>query len=71
VPHEALSLLGPNRCRVCPRLCTVDRLAAGHGLCHVGRRAIVASYFARLGEENRVRGWNGSGTIFFSGCNLR
>jgi hypothetical protein len=32
---------------------------------------VVASYFPHFGEENCLRGWNGSGTIFFSGCNLR
>jgi putative pyruvate formate lyase activating enzyme len=69
--REALTLLGSDRCRVCPRLCKVDRLADGYGLCRIGRRAVVASYFAHFGEENCLRGWNGSGTIFFSGCNLR
>jgi putative pyruvate formate lyase activating enzyme len=69
--HEALTLLGPDRCRVCPRLCKVDRLADDFGLCRIGRRAVVASHFAHFGEENCLRGRNGSGTIFFSGCNLR
>ena len=32
---------------------------------------MVASHFPHFGEENSLRGWNGSGTIFFSGCNLR
>jgi putative pyruvate formate lyase activating enzyme len=68
---ESLSLLGPQRCSVCPRLCKVDRLSDEHGLCAIGRRAVVASYFPHFGEENCLRGWNGSGTIFFSGCNLR
>ncbi|BBU21696.1 radical SAM protein [Mycobacterium xenopi] len=68
---QARVLLGPDRCRVCPRLCRVDRLHDVKGLCHIGRSAVVASYFAHFGEENCLRGWNGSGTIFFSGCNLR
>jgi putative pyruvate formate lyase activating enzyme len=68
--REALELLaGP--CRVCPRLCSVDRLADERGLCRIGRRAIVASHFPHFGEEDCLRGWKGSGTIFFSGCNLR
>ncbi len=58
-------------CRVCPRTCPVDRLADQFGLCKVGRYAYVASYFPHFGEEDCLRGWNGSGTIFFSGCNLR
>jgi putative pyruvate formate lyase activating enzyme len=41
------------------------------GLCRVGRHAIVASHFAHFGEEDCLRGLRGSGTIFFSGCNLR
>ena len=58
-------------CRVCPRECAVDRLADERGLCRSGRHAIVASHFPHFGEENCLRGWNGSGTIFFAGCNLR
>jgi putative pyruvate formate lyase activating enzyme len=48
-----------------------QQLADQRGLCAVGRQAIVASHFPHFGEENCLRGWNGSGTIFFSGCNLR
>ncbi len=69
--RRAVALLGEERCEVCPRLCKVGRLHDQRGLCGIGRRAIVASYFAHFGEENCLRGWNGSGTIFFSGCNLR
>jgi putative pyruvate formate lyase activating enzyme len=69
--RQALALLGEERCGVCPRLCKVGRLADHRGLCAIGRQAVVASYFAHFGEENCLRGWNGSGTIFFSGCNLR
>jgi putative pyruvate formate lyase activating enzyme len=69
--RQALALLGPERCLVCPRECKVDRLADRSGLCRVGRQAVVASHFAHFGEENCLRGWRGSGTIFFSGCNLR
>jgi putative pyruvate formate lyase activating enzyme len=69
--EEALSHLGPS-CRVCPRLCKgVDRLADQRGVCKVGRHARVASAFPHFGEEDVLRGWRGSGTIFFSWCNLR
>jgi len=69
--EEALSHLGPS-CRVCPRLCKgVDRLANAFGVCRVGRYARVASAFPHFGEEDVLRGWRGSGTIFFSWCNLR
>jgi putative pyruvate formate lyase activating enzyme len=67
---RALELLGAP-CRVCPRLCSVDRLADERGLCRIGRNALVASHFPHFGEEDCLRGRNGSGTIFFSGCNLR
>jgi putative pyruvate formate lyase activating enzyme len=67
---EAFELLGP-RCVVCPRGCKVDRRGDVAGLCAVGRHAVVASYFPHFGEEDCLRGSRGSGTIFFSGCNLR
>jgi putative pyruvate formate lyase activating enzyme len=44
-----------------------DKTAA----CHTGRYAQVSTYFPHFGEEDCLRGWNGSGTIFFSMCNLR
>jgi hypothetical protein len=69
--RRALELLRGPSCTVCPRLCTVDRMADERGLCRIGRRAMVASHFPHFGEENCLRGWRGSGTIFFSGCNLR
>ncbi len=68
--RRATALLGP-RCLVCPRLCRVDRLADQRSLCGIGRRAVVASHFPHFGEEDCLRGWRGSGTVFFSGCNLR
>jgi putative pyruvate formate lyase activating enzyme len=67
---EAFELLG-ERCIVCPRGCRVDRRADVAGLCAIGRYAVVASYFPHFGEEDCLRGRRGSGTIFFSGCNLR
>jgi putative pyruvate formate lyase activating enzyme len=68
--EESLALLS-SPCRVCPRHCKVDRLSGRPGLCGPGRRAIVASAFPHHGEEDCLRGGKGSGTIFFSGCNLR
>ena len=67
---EAHELLG-ERCVVCPRRCKVDRRADVAGLCAIGRQAVVASYFPHFGEEDCLRGRHGSGTVFFSGCNLR
>ncbi len=58
-------------CRACPRDCGVDRMAGDLGTCNTGRHAFVGSAFPHFGEEDCLRGWNGSGTIFFSLCNLR
>jgi putative pyruvate formate lyase activating enzyme len=58
-------------CRVCPRDCDVDRLADERAVCLTGRYAVVASHFPHFGEEDCLRGWRGSGTIFFANCNLK
>ncbi|MBI4546070.1 MAG: radical SAM protein [Gemmatimonadetes bacterium] len=58
-------------CRACPRNCEVNRLEDRWAACKTGRYAVVGSYFPHFGEEDCLRGWNGSGTIFFSHCNLR
>jgi putative pyruvate formate lyase activating enzyme len=58
-------------CCACPRNCHVNRMANETRVCHTGRYARVASAFPHFGEEDCLRGWNGSGTIFFSLCNLR
>ena len=66
---EALARL--RHCLVCPRDCGVDRMAHKTAACHTGRYAQVSSHFPHFGEENCLRGWGGSGTIFFAMCNLR
>ncbi|HLA88850.1 MAG TPA: radical SAM protein [Gemmatimonadaceae bacterium] len=58
-------------CRVCPRDCDVNRLADKFAFCRTGRHAVVTSWFQHFGEEDCLRGWNGSGTIFLGHCNLR
>ena len=67
--EQALRLL--ESCTACPRQCRVNRLADKFGVCRTGRYALVSSYGAHLGEEDCLRGWRGSGTIFICGCNLR
>jgi putative pyruvate formate lyase activating enzyme len=57
-------------CRLCPRQCGVNRLENEKGVCRTGRHAVVASYAAHFGEENPLVGSGGSGTIFFTNCNL-
>ena len=58
-------------CCICPRDCEIDRYNNKIGVCKSGRLARVASAFPHFGEEDCLRGWNGSGTIFFGWCNLR
>ncbi len=58
-------------CTVCPRDCHVNRLADKFAVCKTGRYAVVSSHFPHFGEEDCLRGSRGSGTIFFSWCNLR
>jgi putative pyruvate formate lyase activating enzyme len=58
-------------CELCPRRCRVNRLEDERGFCRTGRRAVVASYGAHFGEEQPLVGRGGSGTIFFTHCNLK
>ncbi len=59
-------------CDICARECGVNRLLNPEGAgCHTGERAIVSSYGPHFGEEDPLVGSGGSGTIFFSRCNLR
>ena len=58
-------------CRLCPRECSVNRLENEIGYCSIGKKAVVSSAFAHRGEERPISGSRGSGTIFFSGCNLK
>ncbi len=67
--EKALSML--ESCNVCPNDCKVNRLKNEKAYCKTGRYAKVASYFPHTGEEYPIRGKNGSGTIFFSYCNMR
>lgn len=59
-------------CDLCARFCHVDRRKGIEGaVCRTAMRAVVASYGPHHGEEDSLRGRGGSGTIFFSWCNLR
>lgn len=60
-----------SNCTICAHECRVDRLAGELGKCNTGTRAFVRSYAPHYGEEDPLRGMDGSGTIFFSRCNLR
>jgi putative pyruvate formate lyase activating enzyme len=67
--NEAWGLL--DACTLCPRRCKVNRLKGELGFCKTAGQAIVASYGAHFGEEAPLVGIRGSGTVFFSRCNLR
>jgi len=67
--EEALEAL--RCCTLCPRTCRVNRLENRFAVCKVGRYARVSAAFHHFGEEDVLRGWRGSGTIFFAWCNLR
>jgi len=58
------------RCVLCPRQCKVDRLSDEKGICRTGKLALVSSYNPHYGEESPLVGRHGSGTIFFTHCNL-
>jgi len=58
-------------CCACPWNCHINRMKDGTKVCHTGRYARVASAQPHFGEEDCLRGHSGSGTIFFSFCNLR
>ncbi len=65
------ALFSLQNCEVCPWNCGINRLRDEKKVCRTGRYARVASYFPHFGEEDCLRGWRGSGTIFFAWCNLR
>jgi putative pyruvate formate lyase activating enzyme len=58
------------QCDSCAWECGVNRSAGEMGQCQAGALARVSSYGPHLGEEDPLRGWHGSGTIFFARCNL-
>ena len=67
--EKAYKLL--SSCEVCPHKCRVNRLRGEQGICRSGEEVIVSSYNAHFGEEPPLVGNFGSGTIFFTNCNLK
>lgn len=67
--EKAYKLL--SSCEVCPHKCRVNRLKGEQGICRSGEEVIVSSYNAHFGEEPPLVGNFGSGTIFFTNCNLK
>ena len=58
-------------CEVCPNICRVNRLNNQKGKCRLGPEIVVSSANLHFGEERALVGRGGSGTIFFTACNLR
>lgn len=58
------------KCECCPRKCGVNRLNDESGFCGISSDILVSHSGLHFGEEPPVSGINGSGTIFFAGCNL-
>ena len=58
-------------CRLCPRLCKVNRLKGEKGFCEAGAQVRIAAAYPHFGEEACLVGEKGSGTIFFSYCSLK
>lgn len=63
---EALS----DPCRLCARDCNVSRKEGELGYCGVGCEAVISQVGLHFGEEDCLVAGAGSGTVFFSGCNL-
>ncbi|MDD5755765.1 MAG: radical SAM protein [bacterium] len=59
-----------SNCNLCPRGCGINRQQEAHGFCQAGLSPEIASYNAHFGEEPSLSGTAGSGTIFFTHCNL-
>lgn len=60
-----------HNCCLCPRHCGVNRLKGQIGECNSGKEVYISSYGPHFGEEKELVGTNGSGTIFFTFCNLK
>ena len=58
-------------CRLCPRMCSVDREKGQRGYCGMSEEIYVARAALHMWEEPCLSGESGSGTVFFSGCTLR
>ena len=58
-------------CQLCPRQCGANRIHGEHGYCKAPSEVMVYSVHPHIGEEISLVGKGGSGTIFFSNCNLR
>ncbi len=58
-------------CNICPRNCNAERSERNFGICGAGDEIKIARAALHMWEEPPISGESGSGTIFFSGCNLK
>lgn len=58
------------KCMLCPRMCGVDRTAGQTGYCKMPAQVMAARAALHMWEEPCISGVEGSGTVFFSGCNM-
>ena len=59
------------KCALCPRICGTNRLSGERGICGANAQLEISAHHPHFGEERPLVGVGGSGTIFFSHCNLR
>ena len=57
-------------CNLCPRKCGIDRTAGKRGACGADEKIKIARAALHFWEEPCISGENGSGAVFFSGCQL-
>ena len=62
---------GHRLCRDCPRQCNADRVTEGRGFCAMPDKIFISRAAPHMWEEPPISGTRGSGTVFFTGCNLR
>ena len=67
--RQALAIF--ERCQLCPRRCGVNRLKGERGFCRAPATVVVFGAHPHFGEEMSLVGDQGSGTVFFTHCNLR
>ncbi|MFC1737642.1 radical SAM protein [Planctomycetota bacterium] len=58
-------------CKLCPRMCGVNKLEGNKGFCRASSQLEISSYHPHFGEERPLVGKGGSGAIFLTNCSLR
>jgi len=69
-PLKSLDII-LNKCLICPHKCKVNRKSEEKGFCNAGYNPVISSAMPHHGEEPPISGSRGSGTIFFTYCNMK